>query len=379
MGARQTFSLDQIKDMLLAQLEGVVERYAPPAKDSYTVCGRYFTLNPGRPDKRSGSFVVQMSGRWAGSWRDFQTGQHGDILDLIALSLGCDLRGAMAEARAFLGLQTASPEDAARRRAAAEQAARRRKQAEADARRATERKRRQAMALFLQAREGLRGTPVEFYLRDRRGIDLARLPRPLRALRYLRECPYWHTDPDTGEVSEAAFPAMLAAVHDVTGRLTAVHRTYLAIDRGDGAWNKAPVPDARKLLGSFAGAAINIWRGIGPRGGKPASLPKCPPGSHVYIAEGIEDALSCALLVPEVRVLAAISLGNLGTVKLPDNVSQVTLVADRDENATARDQLARAVAAHQRAGRIVKVWQNQSGGKDLNDALMAARDSSGAA
>jgi hypothetical protein len=37
--------------------------------------------------------------------------------------------------------------------------------------------------------------------------------------------------------------------------------------------------------------------------------------------------------------------------------------------------LARAIAAHQAAGRIVRVWRNSAGGKDLNDALQSVTDS----
>ena len=75
---------------------------------------------------------------------------------------------------------------------------------------------------------------------------------------------------------------------------------------------------------------------------------------------------------PGARVLAAISLGNLGAVKLPPNVSKVTLIADLDEGEEQRAALDRAIAAHHAAGRRVAVWKNQSGGKDLNDALRAA-------
>lgn len=357
--------------MLLDRIDQVVDRYAPPAPGSYRLGGRYFTLNPGRADRNVGSFWVQISGPYAGNWVDKATGQRGDILDLIALTLNCSLSDALTEARAFLGLQTASPEDVARRRAAADAAARRRKQAEADEKEKAAKRRGAAQRLFLSAQERLRGTPVHFYLRDRRGIDLARLPRQPGAIRYHPNCRYHDVDPETGEIIEGHWPAMVAAITDVRGNFAGVHRTWLAIDRADGIWNKAPLRCPKKVLGDYGGAAINIWRGIGPRGGKPASLPQCPPGSRVYIAEGIEDALSVALLLPEERALAAISLSNLGAVHLPQNVAEVTLVADRDDHPEARAMLMRAAGMHQQAGRTVRLWQNPLGGKDLNDALRA--------
>lgn len=48
-------------------------------------------------------------------------------------------------------------------------------------------------------------------------------------------------------------------------------------------------------------------------------------------------------------------------------------MADLDENEAARAALQRAVVAHRVAGRDVRLWQNRWGGKDLNDALRAAR------
>ncbi|MGS4947410.1 DUF7146 domain-containing protein [Meridianimarinicoccus sp. RP-17] len=373
MSERQTYSLDQIKDLLLAQVEHVVDRFAPPAEGSFTDHqGRYFTLNPGRADRSVGSFYVHIRGARAGQWRDHATGQFGDVLDLIQLSLGCDTREALREARNILGLSTISPEDRVRHERAAAEARKRRQEAQAKAREDQQRKAQRAHALWLSAQASLRGTPVERYLADTRGIDLAELGRQPRALRYHRSCRYYHMDPDTGEVIEGSWPAMLAIVCGANGRAIACHRTWLAL-RPDGRWDKAPVPKARKVLGNYAGGAVMLWRGIGPRGGKPAPLSQCPPDTHVYITEGIEDALSAVMLMPHARVIAAISLSNFGGVPLPPNVARVTLVADQDQGDQAQAELARAVDQHAAAGREVRVWKNTMGGKDLNDALRAAR------
>lgn len=375
---RQTYSVDDIKAMLLAQLDTVVHRYAPPAKGSYTQHGRYFTLNPGRADRRVGSFYVHMTGPKAGKWRDHAVPQRGgegfgDILDLIALALGTDLAGAFREARAFLGLSVVSPELARQRQAAIERSKRLQAEAAAKEKADTERRRRRAVALWLSGQERLRGTPVEFYLRDQRAIDLAALGRQPRALRYMPVCRYYHEDPETGEVTEGEFPAMVAIMNDRRGRMVAIHRTYLAIGP-DGRWDKAPVPKAKLTKADYGGSWINISRGLGPRGGKPESLYQAPPGQHLLMTEGIEDALSAMILLPERRIICAASLGNLAQVELPPNVAELTIIADRDENDTARAALDRAIAVHQAAGRKVRIWQNTHGGKDLNDALRAAQE-----
>lgn len=370
-GRRVLHSIAQIRDMLALQAEAVALRYAPPVAGAWWDKGGWWTCNPGRGDRKPGSFVVWVHGPRAGNWHDFATGEGGDLIDLIRLFLGCSLVDALREARRYLGLEHEAPEDVRAREAAAAKAAERRQAAaKADAK-AAARKSRLAFAMWLAAREKIAGGPVEWYLRDARGIDLAALGRQPRALRFDPECRYQHTDPETGEVIEGAYPAMLALVTDGHGQPVAVHRTWLAAD-ARGRWGKAPVPKAKKVFGRYVGGAIHLWRGIGPRGGKPAPLRQAPPGTHVWLAEGIEDALSAVVLMPEARVLAAVSLSNLGAVVLPPAVTVVTLIADRDESEGARRALDRAVAAHAEAGREVRLWRNRGTGKDLNDALRAA-------
>lgn len=358
--------------MLWDRRHQVAQTYAPPAPGSYMDKGAYFTLNPGRADRHVGSFVVWLEGPKAGRWCDFAMSGpegHGDLLDLIRLNLGCDLKSAWREARAFLGLSSDAPEDVARRKEAAERAKRLAEEARAKDAEAREKRRKMALALWLDGRERIAGTPVEQYLRDVRAIDLAALGRQPRALRFHPACWYKHIDPETGEIIEGRWPAMLAIASDAQGRPVACHRTYLAFR--DGRWGKAPVPAAKKVIGDYAGAAIHLWSGLGPRGGKGRRLAEAEPGSHVYLTEGIEDALSCVMALPEARVLAAISLSNFGAVVLPPAIAEVTLVADQDEGDQQRQALERAVAAHAKAGRRVRVWRNAEGGKDLNDALKA--------
>jgi hypothetical protein len=354
---RQTVSIDQIKDALLAQIDQVVHHYAPPAPGSYTKAGQYFTLNPGRYDRSVGSFVVQMDGAKAGKWQDFATGAHGDLIDLIGLGLNLTPAQAIAEARSFLGLETESPDQRRAREAAAKAAAERRAAQAREARAKADRMAKAAQGLWLSAQEGLRGTPVADYLAAR-GLDLAGLGRQPRALRFHPETLYFaeQVDPETGEVTtrRVKLPAMVAAITDGKGNHIATHRTYLA--RGaDGVWRKAALPDAKKVLGDYRGGCIRLSSGHGPRGGKGAPLNDCPPGTRVYIAEGIETGLSALMMRPDIRVLAAISLSNMGAVELPANVAEVVLIADADTHPQAQAALQTAVQAHADAGRVVRV------------------------
>lgn len=370
--ARQTLSVEDVKDLLHAQRHQVAYRYAPAVPGSYEDKGGYWTLNPGRPDRRVGSFVVWIDGPKAGRWNDYATGDKGDLLDLIALNLGCSLKDAFREARSFLGLQADSPEDVARRKAAAERARAQRAEAERAARAEHAKRQKRAFALWLSGQERIGGTPVEAYLREARGIDLARLGRQPRALRYHPDCYYKHVDPETGEVIEGRFPAMLALAVDGQGKGVACHRTYLGLQGG--RWGKADLPEAKKVYGDYRGASIHLWRGIGPRGGAGKPLAEAAPGSRVYLTEGIEDALSVAMVLPEARVLAGISLSNLANVVLPPAITQLVIVGDNDPGAQAQEALAKACRAHAAQGRTVRLWINPHGGKDINDALKLAQE-----
>jgi Toprim domain len=182
-------------------------------------------------------------------------------------------------------------------------------------------------------------------------------------------------------VIEFEGPAMVAAMTNLMGKTVAVHRTWLQIGP-DGRWGKLRVPhpsdpgaflDAKKVYGWEAGCAIRLSSGIGPKGGKGAPLADCPPGTRVYIAEGIETALSARVMQPDARVLAAYSLGNMARVALPDNVAEVVLIADHDISEQAQAQLQVAIDAHADKGRMVRVWRSDVPGEDLNDALMRRR------
>lgn len=376
---RQAVSIEDIKDRLLAQLDGVLDRYAPPAAGAYRKGKLYFTLNPGRADRRVGSFCVTLTGPDAGRWVDFATHPRGgDILDLIGLSLSLEPVDAIREARAFLGLDTESPELRRAREAAAAKARARREADELAEKARIIKRQKAAQGLWLSAQERIAGTPVEAYLRGR-GIDLARLGWQPRAIRYHPECLYFReeevVDPESGEITTRRLPplkvpAMVTAI--VRGSThVGTHRTYLGIDPATGRWAKARLPDAKKVLGDMMGGSIRLGNGTGPRGGRGPSLSQCPPGTRVYVAEGIETALSALMLRPGVRMLAAVSLANMGEIDLPEAVTEVVLIPDGDEGAQAQEAFARAVARHAERGRLVRVLPPVAG-QDFNDRLQAA-------
>nr|WP_255663250.1 toprim domain-containing protein [Komagataeibacter sp. FNDCR2] len=292
------------------------------------------------------SMAIHLHGEKAGKWGDFSTGETGDALDLVAavMTRG-DLKEAYRWAVNYLGLHDMGRVEEHRREIA--------RQVDAHPDETDEKRRRHARAMWLGARHDIIGTPVDLYLAAR-GIHLADLASVPRALRFAPEH-YCH------EI-RGPLPAMLAAITDGSGAHIATHQTWLAQD-GQGAWRKAALNAAKKIRGAFLGGSIRLQRGASGK-----SLKDSPAGETVAIGEGIETCLSVALACPEMRVLAAASLGNMASVQLPDQVRSVILLADNDTNPQAQRGLRRAIDFHLEAGREVRVARSPKG-KDFNDAI----------
>jgi hypothetical protein len=354
-------SVAEIKDALQARALELARDLAPGGS---IVQGVYQPLNPTRNDRNPGSFCIWLHGDGAGAFKDYATGDKGDIIGLIAYCLRIDAGEAIAWGKRWCGLDSGGATVPARKPIDAAELERRRLQEEANA--ATKRTQRiaGARAMWLNAKLSIVGTPAETYLRTR-GIDISLLLRlvpsdrkrqPLNALRFEPAC--WYD-------KLQSFPAIVSCMQTEGAGIVAVHRTYLAPD-GSG---KAPVTPARKMFGPAQGAAIAVWRGQ-------SALPVKEANAHgiadtLVLTEGIEDALSVAISAPDFRVWAVGSLGNLRFLKLPACAHDVIVFADNDwTKPEAEAEFKRGLAALAEQNKRVKVARSSSG-KDANDLLNA--------
>lgn len=315
----------------------------------------FVALNPTRHDRSLGSFRITLAGPKAGVWIDHATGEAGDALSLVAYVLyRGKLADAIAWARPILGLPAEGPVPEARVRELPPPPP-----DDGSLTPEQEAKRNAAKGLWLAAQPELRGTPAAAYL-ARRGLDLARLGRQPRALRFHPRL--WHFK------ARQHFPAMVAAITDDDGAHIATHSTFLAEDRG--AWRKAPVEDAKLVLGRYRGGAIRLWRG---GSGKP--LREAPQGDSVGLFEGIETSLSVALACPELRILCAVAISNMRNIALPPQIRTVFLGPDNDplederERVKRHNLLAATIAHFREGGRDVRLAMPDVPGADWNDIL----------
>lgn len=346
-------TIADVKALLQSRVRDLVRELVP---DGAWQGLTYVARNPRREDRRRGSFVVWARPAACGAWIDFATGDKGDIIDLVRYCAGlAETKDAIAWAENWLGI--ARIPDAEIKRAQVEARKREVKAAEEEAAAAAKRA-TSAFAWWLKCAKEIAGTPVETYLATR-GIELAGLARPPRALRFAASLEH--------RPSRSYWPAMVAAMTcSRTGAIVAVHRTYLSRD-GRG---KAPVDPARMIWPSFRGAAIRLARG--ETGLAPEEAARQGLVDTLALCEGVEDGLSLALACPELRVWAAGSLGNIGAITLPACTAEVVVVADNDwGKPQAERQLEKALAALAAQGATVKVARSPVG-KDVNDALRGA-------
>jgi hypothetical protein len=251
--------------------------------------GRYWLV--GDADNQPGrSLYVRLKGPdcgkgAAGKWTDAATGEHGDLLDLIARNRHLDrLRDVLDEARVFLSLPQRDPSQRAPYRSPAPQGSP-----------------ESARRLFAMSNP-LRGTLAEAYLRGRAITRLVDLP----ALRFHPHC-YYRPDADA---ETETWPALIAAVTDLHGSITGVHRTWLNTSGVD----KAPIATPRRAMGHLLGHAVRFGT------------------AHDILAagEGIETMLSLRDALPDLTMAAGLSANHLAAMLLPATLRILYIVRDAD-------------------------------------------------
>ncbi len=265
------------------------------ARDAEAVCREY--LSKGRREghywmvgdvgnTRGRSLYVRLHGAEtgrgaAGKWTDAATGEHGDLLDIVRLSRNLATVGeAMDEARLFLSLPRPEPPKLIPAPRSSPEASRR---------------------LYAMG-QPVRGALAHDYLIGR-GItaDVRSLP-----LRFHPNC--YHQAGDHGP--REARPALLAAVTDLAGTITGVHRTWLDPAQA----TKAQLSTPRKAMGQLLGNGVRF--GV----------------AHEVLAagEGLETMLSLRTVLPTMPIVAALSSNHLAALLLPAGLRRLYVAVDDD-------------------------------------------------
>ncbi|NYF30657.1 toprim domain-containing protein [Sphingopyxis sp. JAI108] len=263
----------------------------------------------------------------AGKWTDAATGEHGDLIDIIAARCAhANLAETLAEARRFLSLPSSD---------AGTQGLRPRpRRARTGSAEAAER--------LWAASKPIAGTLVRAYLAGRalrRGGDWP-------ALRCHPHCYYRRSEED-GPSVKPAYPAMVAAVTDLDGALSGVHRTWLDPDRS----TKADVAYPRRAMGYLLGHGVRF--GLA--------------GEVMAFGEGIETMLSLREIAPALPLVAGLSAAHLAAIEFPAPLRRLYVARERDEAGRA----AFATLAERTAPLGIDILPLDPALDDLNSDLLA--------
>lgn len=266
------------------------------------------------------SLVVTLHGPRAGKFRDYATGEYGDLIDILRLGRGLRNGEAVGLAREWLGDRTTQP-----LAVPTAEVPQRNLASEVDPRSA---------ALFGRGRP-IPGTPAEDYLRSR-GLSVSE-----GSLRYFANTFY------KADAALEARPALLASISTEDATIIGVNRTYL-----DEQGTIASVATPKRVLGRVMGGAVRF--GI--------------TGSELIVGEGIETVLSARVALPETSCAALLSAVHLSRFTPSPNVRTLWIVADPDPagEGAARTLISRLRELRPRTRCIVL---RPRGSGDLNDRL----------
>jgi len=271
--------------------EAVCRRYLSNGRRQ----GRYWLVGDARNTPGRSMFVRLKgpeSGRGAaGHWTDAATAEHGDLLDVIRESCGLlDFRDVADEARRFLSLPRADPEPAPK-----------------SPREPAQTGSPEAARRLIAISHPIDGTLAETYLRNRAITAL----HDAGALRFHPRC-YYRPDQDS---PTETWPAMIACVTDLDGRITGAHRTWLNPGGFDPVrLGKAPIDTPRRAMGDLLGNAVRF--GV--------------VNDVLAAGEGIETVLSLRCVLPALPIVAALSANHLAAMLLPLTLRRLYIARDAD-------------------------------------------------
>lgn len=360
--------VSELKELLQQQCPGLLHELVPGLKREGA---RTFKApNPTRNESKTGSFTVWMNG----AWREYDEAEDvgkGDLLGLVAYVNGYapksteGRRFAIGWAKERLGLGQASAEQLRRTRRDIEKNS----QARRDAREAEESARRQrifgrVLTVWGQAAES--DDALMRYLGGR-GIDLFAIRNRARSLRLHLALDHWAMP------HQAAWrgPAMVARVVNGAGQFCAIHATFLT-DDGSAKVPLEQMPNRKLMLGQVKGGFVPL--SFGP--GNLSVGAACEQGVSmpVILAEGIETGLAVAQAVPEARVWACLSLGNLGHAPVHFAcISEVVVATENDTKPQALRQRDVVFAQLEACGKPVRPMV-PTGGNDFADVMQGSGD-----
>jgi ATP-dependent exoDNAse (exonuclease V) alpha subunit/phage/plasmid primase-like uncharacterized protein len=285
-----------------------------------------------------GSLKFTLTGKKAGLWYDFKTMKGGNIISLIQTERGMDFKGALNHLAGELNVKSydhihATPVKSQREISAEDLA--------------DKNSRLQSVTDLFAKSKNIQGTVAETYLRQERGIQ-GTLSNDLRFLPKGTQFTY------NGKTNTLQQDCFAAFGRQAKGELSVVQVTKLNKDA-----TRAIGADGDKLkklqYGVSKGAFVTIQDGRQNR---------------VFIAEGLETALSIKESGINDKIVAALGIHNIANYKGPENT--IIICADNDDhkpNSQTYKVIENTADKFQANGLQVDIIKPATPGHDFNDVL----------
>jgi conjugative relaxase-like TrwC/TraI family protein len=297
----------------------------------------YATTWLGNPSKKNakearwgskGAMCVNLSGSKAGLWKNHETGEGGKGLISLYMAIhSVDFKTALKELGHGAGLSNQEFTDRDYKPKAPER--------NLKAEQALLNKRINYAQQQYQKTLPLKGTLAEKYLSEFRGIT-GELPSHFRFSPGIK-----HLD------TQKLTPALVAPIHNKDNQITAIVRIFLNSDGSklretyknqDGELKNAT---DKANLGVSSNGAVIVQKGL---------------SRTVWIAEGVETALSVAKAMPGNTVMASLSISQLKNMPVSDTIQTVVICADNDPpSAQGKKNISDAVSHYLSLGKQVFV------------------------
>lgn len=298
----------------------------------------------GREASWPGSLTVNLKGHKAGWWKRWSAGEGGkDLISLYSSIFGIEWYAALKELAESFGIE---PESGINRTA---------KVPKSSEKNDIDKEEKKSIKNALtQYKKGIpiQGTLAEKYLRKVRGIT-GELPEDFRFSAKMKQL-------NTGQLT----PTLMTPLRDKNNVITGIVRVFLSPDG-----NKFPKTyldkngeeqksTTKANLGLSRDAAVFVQIGTLP--------------GTLWIAEGIETALSVAKAVPNQTVVASVSISKLKSVPVSPEIQKVIICADNDAaNPNHEKTVIEAVESHMSNGKRVFLTIPPGSQKcDFNDLLL---------
>jgi ATP-dependent exoDNAse (exonuclease V) alpha subunit len=289
---------------------------------------------------KKGSLLVNIGGDKQGFWIDFETGEKGNLIQLVERTRNLGFKDALNELKERLmghrDLQRVSP----RIKPVAQQMLEQDKDLTS---------RLNSVAELHQKSKPIQGTIAETYLRTERKIETAALGPDLRYIPEGTSFTY------KGKQRTTQHPTLAALGRNGEGKLQSIQLTKLN-EKG----TRALSSDGDKLP--------KIQYGVGK--GSFVTIQEGKDTDRVFIAEGVETALSIKEASVDGKIVVSMGIHNMSNYKGSEN--RVILCTDNDTHKPSSQtaKIIEAAKLHLREqGKFVTKIEPINPGQDFNDVL----------